>query len=659
MDNRDLETKEEGSIWASYSDMFTTLAIVFLVMFVFAMIKLGVTSIEKVVQQKNHEEKMKGDTPVQEQKRVDELKNKVTNQVKQVEQYQDLLTGKVSQIQNFIKDLDENRKTMDELLKVQTEKEVAITNLKSKIDEYKVEKETGLKTIANLKSDLSEKESLLQSEMATTQKLESEIASKVEKITLLDSKNVRLLEEQKRLESEIAQQVTQIQLKDNNLNQFELKNEELTKVLDSKNQNLAAIKDQLAVSQQHIKELDQSVKASEHLLNDKKMEAEKLGTKISQMQEKINQQTERGNGLENQLKTLAAEKAQLESNFNAGQSEFAQLKGQNAELESKLSKMTGQYGTLQGKYKESMAQVQGLQAQNGELQSHVNGLEGKLSKAGEKIGALEGELKETQALLAGVNNQLADSQAELRTCQDDKNLLAGNLENTKTRLNTVAVAVNDEKKNMRTQIAKKLAEKFKALDMNVSVDGQTGNVTILMGSNFLFQKNSARLSPGAKKFLTNFIPTYAQVLMADENIRGKIAAFNVEGHASPSFEGRYVDPQNPKSKGYSYNLELSSRRAASLADYIFGTGSKNYEFKKELRAIGRAIGHGYLHPIAHKEKKQDQELGRSLASTQVDSVQECGPYDCLSSQRVELSFSLKDDSDVVGKLMELQRGSKK
>ena len=52
--------KDDGQIWSSYSDMFTTIAIVFLTLFVFAMIKVGVSTMERVAQKKAHEKDLLG-----------------------------------------------------------------------------------------------------------------------------------------------------------------------------------------------------------------------------------------------------------------------------------------------------------------------------------------------------------------------------------------------------------------------------------------------------------------------------------------------------------------------------------------------------------------------------------------------------------------------
>ncbi|MBT3585770.1 MAG: hypothetical protein HN509_12770, partial [Halobacteriovoraceae bacterium] len=59
----DDDKKDDGSVWTSYSDMFTTMAVIFLVMFVFALLRSGVSTVTAVKQKKNQEEILKGKIP--------------------------------------------------------------------------------------------------------------------------------------------------------------------------------------------------------------------------------------------------------------------------------------------------------------------------------------------------------------------------------------------------------------------------------------------------------------------------------------------------------------------------------------------------------------------------------------------------------------------
>ena len=60
---------DKGSIWTSYSDLFTAVAIIFLVMFVFALLRTSVMSLKTVQEQKNQKEYYEGKIPEKKEKR--------------------------------------------------------------------------------------------------------------------------------------------------------------------------------------------------------------------------------------------------------------------------------------------------------------------------------------------------------------------------------------------------------------------------------------------------------------------------------------------------------------------------------------------------------------------------------------------------------------
>ena len=186
---------------------------------------------------------------------------------------------------------------------------------------------------------------------------------------------------------------------------------------------------------------------------------------------------------------------------------------------------------------------------------------------------------------------------------------------------------------------------FKSAKLSVMVDKESGNVVFQMDKNFRFKKNSYYLNKAARRTLKKIIPIYSKVLFGNKKIKDKIAGFNVTGHASPSHKGKYVSPLSPNSKAYSYNMRLSAQRAASVTNYIFGRKIGKYSYKTFLKEYTSSIGQGFTRPI----KKQ----GRNIASSGA-----CGPFDCYSSQRVELSFTLKDDVDSINKLIEMAKDIK-
>lgn len=82
-----------------------------------------------------------------------------------------------------------------------------------------------------------------------------------------------------------------------------------------------------------------------------------------------------------------------------------------------------------------------------------------------------------------------------------------------------------------------------------------------LNSDNLFETNDDKLTQGFKMSLASFIPKYWDVLTSDTTYFDYIKEIRIEGHA---------DTQPPKNGGdsYLYNLDLSSRRAASVLKFL-------------------------------------------------------------------------------------------
>src|SRR5690606_1434136 len=80
-------------------------------------------------------------------------------------------------------------------------------------------------------------------------------------------------------------------------------------------------------------------------------------------------------------------------------------------------------------------------------------------------------------------------------------------------------------------------------------------------SDNLFETNDDKLTPAFKKILAHFIPKYWEVLTSDTTYFDYIKEIRIEGHA---------DTKPPINGGdsYLYNLDLSSKRAASVLKYL-------------------------------------------------------------------------------------------
>jgi outer membrane protein OmpA-like peptidoglycan-associated protein len=254
-------------------------------------------------------------------------------------------------------------------------------------------------------------------------------------------------------------------------------------------------------------------------------------------------------------------------------------------------------------------------------------------------------LKELEKKFSEKLGRFDQSSKGLLACNKSKSNLVKHNSDLKESLNDFATKVANVKGKLRSNIANDLAKAFKGANLTVMVDKKSGNVVFQMDKNFRFKKNSYYLNKAARNTLKKIIPIYSKVLFGNKKIKDKIAGFNVTGHASPSHKGKYVSPQSSNSNAYAYNMRLSAQRAASVTNYIFGRKIGKYSFKNFLKEYTSSIGQGFTKPV--------QKKGRKVAS---DGA--CGPYDCYSSQRVELSFTLKDDVESINKLIEMAKDIK-
>ena len=140
-------------------------------------------------------------------------------------------------------------------------------------------------------------------------------------------------------------------------------------------------------------------------------------------------------------------------------------------------------------------------------------------------------------------------------------------------------------------IVKTLEGKLGGKDI-FTVDPETGDVSIR--DRILFDENSAELKPEGKKFLQAFIPVYSRVIFSDQKFDNQIAKIVIEGHTS--------------SKGSEENnLNLSLRRAESVANYILSNGF-NFPTKSRFKAKILAAGRGEIEAKQNVDDASDRKV---------------------------------------------------
>ena len=651
---------DEGQVWSSYSDLFTTVAIIFLTMFVFAMVKVGVTTMEKIAQKKAHEKELQGKISKKAKEKNDQKKEIIKDSLESVAKHKDIINQKVLELNDLVKNLSKNEEVMNDLLKDSQKKEAILEQLNKTLSEKKRELALAASKNDQLQKDLGKNKKQLKENVTKLLKREEEIKKRedeLNKVTraLNDEKN-KLSRTQERLSNELREsekQKSELQKKSDR---------EVSRLANMMNENNDKYQDEIhSLKKQHKRELKKFQSESEVINIKAQKKIEKLQSEnqvskkmIAQMNETFKQERESFKRITTS-NNLALKKSQ----------EFIKEQRNNIQ---KLNEQNKKYLSQNNELKSQLNENKGFKKLSEILGKEVNDLQNSLAGQSAEVSQMRGKLARQEAYTSNLEGDFRDlsekykSQSkELQKYAFANDRLKNQNNKIKDKINILAQKVQGEKKKLRANIAQKLTDKFRGANIDASVDPKTGTVTLLMDNNLLFETNSSKLNEFAKNKLSKIIPLYSEVLFEDQNIKTKISSFNVEGHSSPSFNQSYVDPSEKNTVAYEYNLNLSARRATSITSYIFGNQIGDFNHKIYMRSISKSIGHGYMNPIIRQAEKSEQEdfssAYRSLAS--ISSAEEestCGPYDCELSQRVELSFTLKDDPKVLESLLNMNVG---
>lgn len=160
---------------------------------------------------------------------------------------------------------------------------------------------------------------------------------------------------------------------------------------------------------------------------------------------------------------------------------------------------------------------------------------------------------------------------------------------------------------VRKDLVEDLKEEFEDSDLRIAVDEQTGAITF--DASILFEYNQDVVKSSGKDFLAKFLPRYVKILLGPE-YRQYVSEIIIEGHTDTTGE-------------YLFNLELSQKRALSVAQYCLSEDSDilSRTELEQLRAVVTTNGKSYSNPV----------------------INEDGEIDMEASRRVEIEFRLKDE----------------
>ena len=147
-----------------------------------------------------------------------------------------------------------------------------------------------------------------------------------------------------------------------------------------------------------------------------------------------------------------------------------------------------------------------------------------------------------------------------------------------------------QEQQLKSEVAKDLAQELKAKNINAQIDLSTGAVKL--SDLQLFELGSYQLSEDGKAFLNKFIPIYLNAVYSNPKIADKVVNIVIQGHTdSQSFAG-----VSSKDLQFVKNMELSTQRANEVAKYIFYT-PYNKAYSAKLHKMLVVEGKSFSQPV--------------------------------------------------------------
>ncbi|MBP3736122.1 MAG: OmpA family protein [Lachnospiraceae bacterium] len=222
-------------------------------------------------------------------------------------------------------------------------------------------------------------------------------------------------------------------------------------------------------------------------------------------------------------------------------------------------------------------------------------------------------LEKQQSALVQQQKQISEQEETLKTQYALLDELREIMDSQQERLDRII--------GVRTELIEKLKEEFDDSNLHLMVDQQTGAITF--DSSILFEYNKDELKESGKTFLAQFLPRYVNILMSSD-YRQYVSEIIIEGHTDT--QGDYL-----------FNLELSQKRAFSVAEYCLSKES-GILTEKQLEMMQEVVttnGKSFSNPVLTEDGEVDME----------------------ASRRVDFQFRLKDE-EMIREMIEILSSDK-
>jgi outer membrane protein OmpA-like peptidoglycan-associated protein len=337
--------------------------------------------------------------------------------------------------------------------------------------------------------------------------------------------------------------------------------------------------------------------------------------------------------------------AQIAELKRKSQEQIEKIKEETEEVQAQLAQMNQELNTTNEKLAQTSDQLENKEKENKDLSRNLASTNEKLEKT---VGEFQSQIGEMQAAHeARMAKEKADFDAKMNAAKLSAAEKARQLAEFNNQAKEKSAALGREiatlkgdlaeaqaKANARAQLSKDIAKALKNAGVDAEVNPNTGDVTISFGKDF-FDSGSADLKDSMQGVLQKFIPKYSETLFKDPKIASKITSVDIVGFASPTYKGKYINPQSLEEedqKAAKYNLDLSYKRARSIFDYMFDTKTIKYKNQKELLPLVKVTGRSFFSGDKVPEG----------ATPGMSQKEFCSKFDCKQAQKVIIKFNMDD-----------------
>lgn len=441
--SEDLErsTVSNETFWTSYSDLFTGLTIIFLVMFFFATLRAGVVQLQSAMQKKQQEEYLKGQVPKEVADQTKAREALVRNTLQKIQE-------KREHINQLVQNLDSQSQVMEQVLHDQEQKAAQLSS--SYEANRRLEREIGeLQTFKDkLHADLREKDLAIQS-----------LNDKIQEFDQAKLKWERQLGD---LSENLRTKDYEIGKKQRDIEHLTQSLEEQAKAVESARLAVEAEQAKTQRLQGELRDHDNRLKrtlselqSANQTIDGLKSDVQGRDTKINQLAGKVELANERIEGLQGELANreaelkragaqlagvrtendkLKAERAGREGTIERLKAETAKALREIAGLKDELAGRDGKIAGLNEKVNGLKREVLGRDGTIAKLKGKIDAAEGTIDGLNNELSGRDGEIAKLKGLLDGVKKQLAGREGDLDRARGELSAAKGKLASLQDKL---------------------------------------------------------------------------------------------------------------------------------------------------------------------------------------------------------------------------------